>query len=216
MDSCRWESEFPLNDLPDCVLIEILIRLPLPSVVLNCKWGGRLLGFDPYNNGRCCHSFVIEGPVELATNIDCFGVSQGCLRISQIAFPGSRLEIWELNYYDIDNNGGRGKWLLKHEVYINEMVSEKWLMKYVSQNYDEVSVLAFHPNDGDIVYLLIQSKVVLCNLQSRTMEVFCDIPQIVPYNVFTPLALTFVLPSWPTPIPSSPLQKQDAIADYPQ
>ena len=217
-DTSKWSESVVL--VPDQEGFEFyqchFPAVPYKGFLFWCGRGGRLLGFDPYNNGRCCHSFVIEKPVELAINIDCFGVSQGRLRISQIAFPGSRMEIWELNDYDIDNNGGRGKWFLKHKVYINEMVSEKWLIKYIDQNYDKVSVLAFHPNDGDIVYLLIQSKVVLCNLQSRTVEVFCDIPQIVPYNVLTPLALTFVLPSWPTPIPSSSLQKQDAIADYPQ
>ncbi|XP_075665657.1 F-box protein At5g07610-like [Castanea sativa] len=214
-DTSKWSESVVL--VPDQKGFE-LYQYPFPAVPYKgllfwCGTGGRLLGFDPYNNGRCCHSFVIEGPVELATSIDCFGVSQGCLRISKIAFPGLCLRIWELKDYDSDNNGGRGKWCLKHKVYNYEMVSEKWLIKYVDRNYKKVSVLAFHPNDGDIVYLLIQSKVVLCNLQSNTMEVFCDIPQIVPYNVFKPLALTFVLPSWPTPIPSSPLQKQDGIAD---
>ena len=46
-----------------------------------------------------------------------------------------------------------------------------WLTEYVdNRNWPVppvISVLAFHPNDGDIMYLLIQSKVVLCNLQQN-------------------------------------------------
>ena len=110
--------------------------------------------------------------------------------------------------FDSNNNNGGGagaggKWCLKHELYFNQMVSEKspWLTQYVTSMFPSVSVLAFHPNDADIMYLTIQSKVVLCNLQSRTLEVFCDIPQSGLGHHFIHHALTFVLPSWPSPLP---------------
>ncbi|XP_050290471.1 uncharacterized protein LOC126728727 [Quercus robur] len=71
---------------------------------------------------------------------------------------------------DYDNEGG-GNWFLEHEVFFNQLVS-----KYVPLKFPFVTVLAFHPNDGDILYLVIEMKVELCNLRSKTMEVFCDIP----------------------------------------
>ena len=189
---------------------------PLPAIPYKgfLFWsidGARLLGFDPYNSTCCC---VIEKPVQLEQfqEIDCLGLCRGCLRASQISgYPYRNehpcLRVWDLMDFDKDsnNNGGRagGKWCLKHELYFNQMVSEKspWLAQYVTRIFPLVSVLAFHPNDADIMYLTIQSKVVLCNLQSRTLEVFCDIPQSGLGHHFIQHALTFVLPSWPTPLP---------------
>ena len=187
--------------------------------------GGHLLGFDPYNSASC----VIEKPVQLeqGRNLDCLGLCHGCLRTSQVS--GSPhcnehpcLRIWDLVGFDNNNNnngggagaGTGGKWCLKHELYFNQMVSEKspWLTQYVTTMFPSVSVLAFHPNDANVVYLMIQSKVVFCNLQSRTLEVFCHVPQREHAHYFTYHPLSFVLPSWPTPIPSV----RDAIADYPQ
>ena len=193
--------------------------------------GGRLLGFDPFkinnsNSSTCC---VIEQPVELEPfhEINCLGLCHGCLRTCQVsgnAYP--RLRVWELKDFDNENNGSGagGKWCLKHELHFSQMVSEKSpsLTEYINHwiwlSIPEISVLAFHPNDGDIMYLLIQSKVVICNLQSRTLEVFCDTPHV--YSDFFAIpntnTLTFVLPSWPTPIPSSPLEKQNDICRLPQ
>lgn len=47
-----------------------LYQFPFPAVPYKglpfwCGEGGHLLGFDPYNNSRFCHSVEIEGPVEL-------------------------------------------------------------------------------------------------------------------------------------------------------
>ena len=152
--------------------------------------GGRLLGFDPFkiNNSNRSTCRVIEQPVELEPfhEINCLGLCHGCLRTCQVsgnAYP--RLRVWELKDFDNENNesGAGGKWCLKHELFFYQRVLEKSppLTEYINdRNWPRppvISVLAFHPNDGDIVYLLIQSKVVSCNLQSRTLEVFCDIPQ---------------------------------------
>lgn len=97
---------------------------------------------------------------------------QGCLRICQISLRfrlGSILRVWE--FKDYDNEGG-GKWFLEHAVFFNQLVSKQspWLTQYVPLKFPFVTVLAFHPNDGDI--LVIEMKVVLCNLRSKTMEVF--------------------------------------------
>ncbi|XP_030969776.1 putative F-box/kelch-repeat protein At1g15680 [Quercus lobata] len=191
--------------------------------------GGRLLGFDPFhinnsNSSTCC---VIEQPVEFEPfhEINCLGLCHGCLRTCQVSGNAhTGLRVWELKDFDNENNGSGagGKWCLKHELCFSQMVSEKSpsLTEYINDRIWiiplDISVLAFHPNDGDIMYLLIQSEVVICNLQSRTLEVFCDINHSEHGFFTTPNTLTFVLPSWPTPIPSSPLEKQNVICRLPQ
>ncbi|XP_050290472.1 putative F-box protein At2g19630 [Quercus robur] len=117
----------------------------------------------------------------------------------------SILRIWELK--DYDNEGG-GKWYLEHEVSVNQLVSKKspWLTEDVQQKYPLFLVLAFHPNDGDILYLAIELKVLLCNLRSKTVEVFCDVPHDPDTRNGKCNIINFVLPSWPTPIPFAPSQ----------
>ena len=179
--------------------------------------GGRLLGFDLFKQ----HMSVELEPFH---EINCLGLCHGCLRTCQVScYAHPRLRVWELKDFDNENNGSGagGKWCLKHGLYFSQMVSEKSpsLTEYINRNWPSppvISVLAFHPNDGDIMYLLIQSKVVSCNLQSRTLEVFCDIPYGGGSFFNIPNTLTFVLPSWPTPIPSSPLEKQNVICCVPQ
>ncbi|KAL4625705.1 hypothetical protein ACB092_05G044700 [Castanea dentata] len=68
------------------------------------------------------------------------------------------------------------------------------------------SLLGFHPYDRDVVYLIIETMVVSLNLRRKTVEMVCDFQRPSPFykalNVFN-----FVLPCWPTPIPSSPFKE---------
>ena len=43
-------------------------------------------------------------------------------------------------------------------------------IQQVQHKYSLPLVLAFHPNDGDILYLAIELKVLLCKLRSKTVE----------------------------------------------
>jgi hypothetical protein len=92
------------------------------------------------------------------------------------------------------------------------MVSEKspWLPQYVMENYSDYGVQEHHPNDGDIMYLLVKQLVVLCNLRSRTLEIICDLPyhnvDLPHHNVDPCELLNFELPCWPTTIFYSPSQ----------
>ncbi|KAF3953521.1 hypothetical protein CMV_021048 [Castanea mollissima] len=58
----------------------------------------------------------------------------------------------------------------------------------------------------DVVYLIIETMVVSLNLRRKTVEMVCDFQRPSPFykalNVFN-----FVLPCWPTPIPSSPFKE---------
>nr|POE97920.1 hypothetical protein CFP56_27305 [Quercus suber] len=174
-DSCNdlllWRK-WPKDEVPG-------LLFPRKACFFCPGTGGRLLAFDPYITRSCR---LIGKPIEYESlgGTDCVGVCQGCLRICQISLwfrLGSVLRVWE--FKDYDNEGG-GQWFLEHEVFFNQLVSKKspWLTQYVPLKFPFVTVLAFHPNDGDILYLVIEMKVVLCNLRSKTMEVFCDIPRL--------------------------------------
>uniref|UniRef100_A0A2N9H9X3 F-box protein At3g26010-like beta-propeller domain-containing protein n=1 Tax=Fagus sylvatica TaxID=28930 RepID=A0A2N9H9X3_FAGSY len=105
----------------------------------------RIVGCDP-NNYR-----FFELPVQMEHGIDYFGLCGGSLRICEI--PGqedpSLLRVWVLK--DFVKN--EDKWCLEHEVYFNQMTwkNSTWLTEYVKSPY--VQVFAYHPNDGDILYL---------------------------------------------------------------
>ncbi|XP_050285326.1 putative F-box protein At3g23950 isoform X2 [Quercus robur] len=205
-DTSKWSES-----LVSCPEGFELASFAFPAVPYNgllfwCSEDGSLFGFDPYNSG--CYRFI-QKPLELDTSFDNgrLGVSHGALRISQISgfpydyFSDPVLRIWEFK----DKGEEGGKWCLEHQLYVNQMVSEKspWLTKYVVKKYPFVMVLAFHPNDRDIMYLMIHFKVVSCNLRRKTLEVVRDLPDPHIFsngkNVFN-----FVLPCWPTPIHSSP------------
>ena len=207
-DTSKWSESVVLCPAP---LVFDLRSLAFPAVPYNgllfwCRRDGSLVGFDPYNSG--CYRFF-QKPLELDTSygIGRLGVSHGALRISQISripyqyFSDPVLCVWEFK----DKGEEGGKWCLEHQLYVKQMVSEKspWLTKFIVNRHPIVMVLAFHPNDRDIMYLMICLKVVSCNLRRKTLEVVRDLPDSDSFlddkNVFN-----FVLPCWPTPIHSSP------------
>lgn len=112
------------------------------------------------------------------------GVCRGKLQMSQLQLDtlnpfadnsakAVSLSVWELEDYDA------GKWRLEHMVYLKDMVSvnsEDYLrmIKDARKPLDPVKMvklLAFHPHDVDIVYLIfLKWLVVSCNLQARTLQ----------------------------------------------
>lgn len=70
--------------------------------------------------------------------------------------PERILRLWEL-IKDYDDDEG-GKWCLEHEVHFDKMVSEKYshLKQYIGRPHPPKLSLPFHPNDGDIIYLMIR------------------------------------------------------------
>ncbi|KAK7851126.1 hypothetical protein CFP56_042915 [Quercus suber] len=161
----------------------------------------QLVGCDPYNFR------FFELPIQMEHPIKCLGVCRGSLRICEMpSNEHSFLRIWELK--DFVKEGKGGTWCLEHEVYFDQMTLKKstCLAQYFSERFCVEAVLAFHPNDGDILYLLIKTKfVVLCNMREKTLQVIYDVP--VPSNVGDDFKIiTSVLPWWPTLFPSSPMQ----------
>ena len=92
-------------------------------------------------------------------------------------FSDHVLHVWELSDCDKNERGG-GKWCLEHQLYFNQIASEKspWLSTYVMEKNPYMLVLAYHLNDREIVYLVIGFEVVLCNLRRKTLEVVRDFP----------------------------------------
>ncbi|GMY18853.1 F-box protein At3g26010-like [Fagus crenata] len=195
-DTCEWTKSlvscprrFDLSSFATAAVVykDLLFWWEIKS--------NRIVGCDP-NNYR-----FFELPVQMEHGIDYFGLCGGSLRICEI--PGqedpSLLRVWVLK--DFVKN--EDKWCLEHEVYFNQMTwkNSTWLTEYVKSPY--LQVFAYHPNDGDILYLVIKSRIVLCNLQRKTLEMLHDFPMLAHVCA---RAHTSVLPWWPTPIPSSPLQ----------
>uniref|UniRef100_A0A7N2LTW7 F-box protein At3g26010-like beta-propeller domain-containing protein n=2 Tax=Quercus lobata TaxID=97700 RepID=A0A7N2LTW7_QUELO len=206
-DTGRWSvvgysKEFQVARFPSSAV-------SYKGLLLWCGTNGRLLAFDLYNStgSRC---FEIEQPIEWEqlmkqpielgrmNFIDCLGlgVSQGCLKICQIIVQ-SHICVWK--FKDYYNKGG-GEWCLQHKVSLKEFVSEKSLWLLLTQSFF-ITVLGFHSINGDILYLGIRSKVLICNLRRKTLELYCNAPEANHYAAS--FAFNSVLPCWPTPIPSS-------------
>ena len=198
----EYSKEFQVARFPSSAV-------PYKGLLLWSGTNGRLLAFDLYNStgSRC---FEIEQPIEWEQQmkqpiergrmkfIDCLGlgVCQGCLKICQIIVQ-SHICVWK--FKDYYNKGG-GEWCLQHKVSLKEFVSEKSLWLLLTQSFF-ITVLGFHPINGDILYLGIRSKVLICNLRRKTLELYCYFPEGNHYAVSN--AFNCVLPCWPTPIPSS-------------
>ncbi|XP_075670496.1 putative F-box protein At3g23950 [Castanea sativa] len=164
--------------------------------------------FDPQQ----CHLHYIDPPILPIECFISFGVFQGHLRLfynpiyrspdcrlkyCDCENNASNISVWEL--VDYDNAGGT--WSLKHTVCYKGIISEcsTFFDKKVEEEEEEelqgpVKFIAFHQNDGDIVFLQFSNYIVSCNLRTRV----CALAATVSMRVSS----IFLLgqPSWPTPI----------------
>ena len=179
--------------------------VPYQGLLFWWSLDGHLVGFDPYTS-KCRR--VIYKPEDFAPNhrIQRLGVCNGALRICQLAVAGppyadDGLLVWELKDHDKEC-----KWSLEHKVYFNQMGAENPGLTECLKHISIESLLGYHPYDRDVVYLILATMVVSLNLRRKTVEMVCDFQRPSPFykavNVFD-----FVLPCWPTPIPSSPLKE---------
>uniref|UniRef100_A0A7N2R836 F-box domain-containing protein n=1 Tax=Quercus lobata TaxID=97700 RepID=A0A7N2R836_QUELO len=176
--------------------------------------------FDPFNDARRCH--YIELPKNLppdlsfgafrcghmnfiATNSPdfSFGAFRGRLRI--FLNPEAKLNhtfssyVWELEDY---NNAGT--WCMKHEVCSENMVYEDSRLDGLTENCADslVEFLAFHPNNGEIVFFKFRHYLVVCNMSTRELQLAGKLRRSYWSEIFV-----FLLsqPLWPTPVPPPPL-----------
>ena len=159
-----------------------------------------------------CHLRYIDPPILPIECFISFGVFQGRLRL--FYSPISRLYDCRLGYCDCENNGNNGSnisvwelvdydntgtWSLKHKVCYKGIISEctTFFDKKVEEEEEiqgPVKFIAFHQNDGDIVFLQFSNYIVSCNMRTRVYA----LAAIVSMRVTS----IFLLgqPSWPTPI----------------
>ncbi|KAK9986011.1 hypothetical protein SO802_030962 [Lithocarpus litseifolius] len=164
----------------------------------------KIVVFDPFNNAEECR--YIDPPIDFSLGEwVSFGVFQGRLRIfqnSSLQYPRS-FSVWELEDY---NNAGT--WCLKYKIYFKDMVSEySDLLKMAKEKISTGSLLAFHPNVGEIVFLQFRKCIVLCNMRTRVLTMAGRLEKLLPSNFIyfdsIPAKYVFLVgqPSWPTPVP---------------
>ena len=177
--------------------------------------------FDPFNDAKRCH--YIELPKNLPPDLSfgafrcgridftatcspdfSFGAFRGRLRI--FLNPEAKLNhtfssyVWELEDY---NNAGT--WCMKHEVCSENMVYEDSRLDGLTENCADslVEFLAFHPNNGEIVFFKFRHYLVVCNMSTRELQLAGKLRR----SYWSEISV-FLLsqPLWPTPVPPPPLQ----------
>nr|POF14431.1 hypothetical protein CFP56_78181 [Quercus suber]POF18717.1 hypothetical protein CFP56_24945 [Quercus suber] len=170
--------------------------------------------FDPFNEAQGCR--YVDPPSDLCLGDFVYlGVFQGRLRIFQKPFFQNHcnFSVWELEDY---NNAG--KWCLKYKVYFKDMVSEHTdLVKIAKKISPPGSLLAFHPNVGEIVFLQFHNYIVLCNMRTKVLtmagrlrdrgRILAGNTSLEAYNVYAKHVFIVGQSSWPTPVPL-PLKRE--------
>ncbi|XP_050242077.1 putative F-box/kelch-repeat protein At4g22430 [Quercus robur] len=183
--------------------------------------------FDPFNDAERCG--YIETPISFPYN-GYWSVSlcvfRGHLRIIHQYSPsrymnqfltGDKFSIWELEDYD---NGGR--WCLKHEVYIADMVLKYPNLANLASLSPMVLLPAFHPNDDKIFFFNFRNYILMWDLQTMVLKVAIELENTKENIVDNSKSLVlrrqqhlvdkaksvFLLQqqSWPTPVPPLPLK----------
>ena len=174
--------------------------------------------FDPFNDLEQCH--YIHPPIDLSLRHHVsLGVFRGRLRIFQLIsyyphnFYAGSFSLWELEDYS-----NAGTWYMKQKVYFSNMVFGDYpekanLLKIYGLDYVKdperakmmlyryMTFLAFHPNDGDSVFLDCGDSVQLCNLRTGVLKRV----RYYSYHIRVRSKFQLVQPSWPTPVPPLPL-----------
>ena len=174
--------------------------------------------FDPFNDLEQCH--YIHPPIDLSLRHHVsLGVFRGRLRIFQLIsyyphnFYAGSFSLWELEDYS-----NAGTWCMKQKVYFSNMVFGDYpekanLLKIYGLDYVKdperakimlyryMTFLAFHPNDGNSVFLDCGDSVQLCNLRTGELKRV----RYYSYHIRVRSKFQLVQPSWPTPVPPVPL-----------
>uniref|UniRef100_A0A2N9FAG2 F-box domain-containing protein n=1 Tax=Fagus sylvatica TaxID=28930 RepID=A0A2N9FAG2_FAGSY len=168
-----------------------------------------LVVFDPFiENAELRY---IDLPFEFTKHSFSIGEFQGRLRIFQFLREALFFSVWELEDY-----GNKGKWCMKHKVYLNQMISEHvMLVEIAEKSSRQIEFLAFHPKEGELVFLQFRNYVVLCNMRTMELKEAGQLHRSEILEQFLrarsgrffllhepPVQSVFLLgqPSWPTPI----------------
>ncbi|XP_019163493.1 PREDICTED: F-box protein At5g07610-like [Ipomoea nil] len=125
---------------------------------------------------------------------NCFGVSQGCLRVAEFSDEWTIdpiLDVWELEDYD------SGRWILVHKVHLRNLI-HNGVLESLESELRCFNVLSLHPENEDVIYLQLFNGVVLLNMKSRIIERFYPINERV--MCCWRDAFHLVDQPWPTPV----------------
>lgn len=162
------------------------------------------------------HCRFIDKPQDdrnIERGFDFLGVCRGRMRLCQFFTLGDQygvperfLSIWEFRKDEVDEND---RWCLIDTLPMDEMISENPLISDWEFKEDRVeenhimTVLAFGPNNKDILFLEVAQHIVICNIRTKTLTE----TNTTPYesvNWFERSVFPLVLPWWPTPVPRLP------------
>ncbi|PQQ07240.1 uncharacterized protein Pyn_15392 [Prunus yedoensis var. nudiflora] len=150
---------------------------------------GFVIGLDPYSNdgsntAKYCFHFIDkpqdESESDYGRTFDFMGMSsRGRLRMCQYSpYTDGDVSVWELKDdhqmdKDMDTDDAASacndndRWCLAGRVTLLHMLPENQLMitrKYHRKWLNTVMVLAFHPNDDDILFLEFSQHIIMCNI----------------------------------------------------
>nr|XP_028964160.1 F-box protein At5g49610-like [Malus domestica] len=151
-----------------------------------------VLGLDPFADQECSFT-VFDYPEDENFVVECPSVSGGVVRMSDFHRDTRTLYVWDLKEQDDDSvaEGGSKLCLSKQEVYSLDQ-------EMYPDDAQVVQRLNFDPNDEDIFYLEVDGDIIMCNIRTRKWSKIVENTTLDQPLWF----YLFVLPWWPTPIPS--------------
>ncbi|KAL2514633.1 putative F-box/kelch-repeat protein [Forsythia ovata] len=197
----QWSKSFiPLSGILNTAKF-MKIRMIAYNRMLHILSAHGVTVFDPFHKPpKVCRT--IDLPVDLTFSLcTCLGECRGRLRLG-VQFgvildsetDHNKLNVWELEDY---NNG---KWCWAYKICIKNSVFQG--LSIPNDRCWIIQILAFHPNNGNIVYLRIGICIVEYNMQQKKIETSCPIDICSNFSLLKPVTLTHQ--NWPTTLPSLP------------
>lgn len=181
---------------------------------------GSIIGLDPYSNNNVDKKYncrFIDRPeddqVPVTATFDLLSVCRvggRGERLRMCQFSGNnedgvvdQLSVWELKDDQVDNDSN---WILVRRISLNRMFSQNPVIrKWRDQGcwHDEIMLLAFDPNDDDILYVDFSGHVVMFNINGEGW-ITCYLNTQLNYGTIQNhrrrAVFPFVIPWWPTPV----------------
>ncbi|CAL8112913.1 unnamed protein product [Prunus armeniaca] len=138
-----------------------------------------------------------------------------CLRLFPQIQRGPSLNVWELEedkdqelvVTETKAKASDDNLMMKWHLVVEDDYSNDDLCSYEINEDDffpcSTALLGFHPNNEDIIYFRnIQGAIIMFNVVKRTVELVPEIRGIDGYRFLATITYPFILPWWPTPVPS--------------
>ncbi|KAE9467982.1 hypothetical protein C3L33_00130, partial [Rhododendron williamsianum] len=148
-----------------------------------------IFAFDPYKQAN--REFrTIDLPKESCkeASVHLVGESRGRLRYAE--FHQGTFGVWELE------DQSSGQWCSVHKFHQSEIVWEDpKIAIFTTQCFHLMHILAFHPLEGDFVFLVLPGHIIECNMRSRSLKSLYSLTNRTAelhHRIFP-----YVLPWWP-------------------